>query len=186
MWNPRKILLTKLAGCSHGKILCWRLRPPCKDCSSERPSVKEDWSLLQRRIRDILQLYLMSLNWHRRPPLLNRLDDLIADWIQEKFTSGEPLNTIADCLSGLHHFIPMTRKSLPVCWRLFGIWRRHEIPSRAPPITADLILGMSSYHMQCGNFTFGVLILLAFHCFLRTGEIFQLTTGDFWLGLLLE
>ena len=110
------------------------------------------------------------------------LDDLIADWIQEKFTSGEPLNTIADCLSGLHHFIPMTRKRLPVCWRLFGIWRRHEIPSRAPPITADLILGMSSYHMQCGNFTFGVLILLAFHCFLRTGEIFQLTTGDFLVG----
>lgn len=110
------------------------------------------------------------------------LDDLIGNWIQEQFTAGEPLNTIADCLSGLHHFIPMTRKRLPVSWRLFSIWRRHEVPSRAPPITADLILSMSSYHLQRGNFTFGVLILLAFHCFLRTGEIFQLRPKDFLLG----
>lgn len=110
------------------------------------------------------------------------LDDLIANWIQDSFTEGEPLNTVADCLSGLHHFIPMTRKRLPVSWRLFGIWRRHEVPSRAPPITADLILGMSSYHLQSGDFTFGALILLAFHCFLRTGEIFQLRSEDFLLG----
>ena len=110
------------------------------------------------------------------------LDDLIGEWIQQKFAEGEPLNTVADCLSGVHHFIPMTRKRLPVSWRLFGIWRKHEVPSRAPPITADLVMAMSSYHMQHGHFSFGVLILLAFHCFLRTGEIFQLHPDDFLLG----
>lgn len=113
---------------------------------------------------------------------MEQIDDLISDWIQEKFSKGEPVNIAADALSGIHHFIPLTRKKLPMSWKVFGIWRKYEIPSRAPPITSDLVLAMSSYHFQNGNFTFGALLLLAFHCFLRTGEILQLKVSDFLLG----
>lgn len=110
------------------------------------------------------------------------MDDRISEWIQEKFSKGEPINIVADALSGIHHYIPLTRKKLPMSWKVFGIWRKHEIPSRAPPITADLVLAMASYHLQKANFTFGTLLLLAFHCFLRTGEILQLRVEDFLLG----
>ena len=110
------------------------------------------------------------------------IDDRISDWIQQKFSKGEPINIVADALSGLHHYIPLTRKKLPMSWKVFGVWRKHEIPSRAPPITADLVLAMASYHLQKGSFTFGTLLLLGFHCFLRTGEILQLRVEDFLLG----
>ncbi len=113
---------------------------------------------------------------------MEAMDDRIADWIQLKFAKGEPINIVADALSGIHHFIPLTRKKLPMSWKMFGIWRKYEVPSRAPPITADLVLAMASYHLQHQNFTFGALLLLAFHCFLRTGEILQLRVEDFLLG----
>ena len=113
---------------------------------------------------------------------MDMMDDRISEWIQEKFSKGEPINIVADALSGIHHFIPLTRKKLPMSWKMFGIWRKYEVPSRAPPITADLVLAMASYHIQHHNFTFGVLMLLAFHCFLRTGEILQLRVEDFLLG----
>lgn len=113
---------------------------------------------------------------------MEAIDDLISDWIQEKFSKGEPINIAADALSGLHHYIPLTRKKLPMSWKVFGIWRKYEIPSRAPPITSDLVLAMASYHLQKDNFTFGALLLLSFHCFLRTGEALQLKADDFLLG----
>jgi len=106
------------------------------------------------------------------------MDETFTVWIQEQFEKGTPLNLVADALSGIHHFIPMTRKKLPVAWKTFSIWRRFEVPSRAPPITADLILAMSSKHLQEGNFIFGGLILLGFHCFLRTGEMLAVRPCD--------
>ena len=106
------------------------------------------------------------------------MDEHFTVWIQEEFDKGTPLNLVADALSGLHHFIPLTRKKLPVAWKTFGIWRKFEVPSRAPPITADLILAMASKHLQEGSFIFGGLILLGFHCFLRTGEMLAIRPCD--------
>ena len=48
---------------------------------------------------------------------MEQIDDLISDWIQEKFSKGEPINIAADALSGIHHFIPLTRKKLPMSWK---------------------------------------------------------------------
>ena len=43
------------------------------------------------------------------------------------------LSSIGDALSGLHHYVPMTRRRLPWSWRLFRAWRRMEPPTRAGP-----------------------------------------------------
>lgn len=98
------------------------------------------------------------------------LDDQVGDWIQQQFQKGAPLNTVADALSGLHFFVPTTKKRLPLSWRLFGTWRRMEVPSRAPPLPEDLLWAMVSFCIQNDEFELGCLLALSFHCFLRTGE----------------
>eukprot|EP00438_Fugacium_kawagutii_P000055 Skav215901 [mRNA] locus=scaffold1542:116365:121392:- [translate_table: standard] len=110
------------------------------------------------------------------------LDETISNWIQREFEKGCPLHLVGDALSGIHHFEPWSRRRLPKSWRLYSIWRRYEVPFRAPPITQDLVLGMSGWCLQQGEFTMAALLLLAFHALLRTGELLQVRAVDFLLG----
>jgi len=109
------------------------------------------------------------------------LDDQVGDWIEDQFKQGAPINTVADALSGLHFYVPSTRKRLPLSWRLFGTWRKKETPSRAPPIPEDLLWAMVSFAVQHQLFVFGCLLALGFHCFLRTGELLAIRPCDLLL-----
>lgn len=110
------------------------------------------------------------------------LDDEIAIWIEEKFAEGEPLFSIGDALSGLHHFQPWTKGLLKRSWKLFGVWRRYETPMRAPPITQDVLLGFAGRCFLQGNLSLAVLLLVGFHTMLRTHEMLTITAADFLLG----
>ena len=106
------------------------------------------------------------------------MDEQISDWIEKQFHLGAPLNTVADALSGLHYFLPSTRRRLPGSWKLFSIWRRMETPSRAPPLPEDLAWAIMSRAVQAGQFDLARLVGLGFQCFLRTGELLTVRLGD--------
>lgn len=110
------------------------------------------------------------------------LDEAIAAWVQQQFQAGHPLHLVADALSGYHRFEPWSRRKLPKSWRLFGIWRRYEVPFRAPPLTQDLTLGMAGWCLMRGVLTMCALLLLGFHALLRTGELLQVRPVDFILS----
>lgn len=130
-----------------------------------------------------LQRYFLAVE--RLTPVLelarseSELDDLVAEWIQNEFEDGTPLHLVGDALSGLHHFAPYTRKRLTQSWRIYGIWRKFEVPFRAPPIPQDICLAMAGWCIDNGELVMGALLLLGFHCLLRTGEILQLRPCDF-------
>ena len=109
------------------------------------------------------------------------LDDLVATWIQEEFEDGTPLYLVGDALSGIHHYEPYTRKKLPKSWRLYTIWRKYEVPCRAPPLTQDITLAMAGWCMMHGELTMCALLLLGFHALLRTGELLMVRPCDFLL-----
>lgn len=110
------------------------------------------------------------------------LDEAIAEWIDEKFHQGATLNLVADALSGLHYFMPFTKKKLPHSWKLFGIWRRHEVPARAAPLPEDLLWAMIGYSLSQQDFVLASLLGLGFHCFLRTGELLAVRPCDILLN----
>eukprot|EP00435_Cladocopium_sp_Y103_P036468 s114_g9.t1 len=109
------------------------------------------------------------------------LDETISQWIQDEFEDGTPLHMVGDALSGLHHFEPFTRKRLHKSWRLYSIWRRFEVPCRAPPLTQELVLAMAGWLISVDELTMSALVLLGFHCLLRTGELLQIRPCDFIL-----
>ena len=109
------------------------------------------------------------------------MDEKIADWIETVFHTGAPLNIVSDGLSGLHYFLPQTRRKLSMSWKLFGIWRRLEVPSRAPPSTEDICWAMISRCLQKGDFSMASLLGLGFDCFLRTGELLAIRPCDLLL-----
>ena len=109
------------------------------------------------------------------------LDDLVANWIQEEFEDGTPLYLVGDALSGIHHYEPYTKKRLPKSWRLYAIWRKFEVPCRAPPLTQDITLAMAGWCLRHGEMTMCSLLLLGFHALLRTGELLAVRPCDFLL-----
>ena len=111
----------------------------------------------------------------------SHLDDLVADWIQEEFEDGTPLYLIADALSGLHHLEPYTKKKLCKSWHLYSIWRKYEVPCRAPPLPQDIVLAMAGWCLSNGELVMAALLLVGFHCLLRTGEILSIRPVDFLL-----
>ena len=113
---------------------------------------------------------------------LEQIDDAVSQWVVAEFQKGKPLCFVGDGLSGLHYFLPQTRRHLPTSWRLFGTWRKLEVPSRAPPITADLVLAFSARALELNDLDFATLILVGFHAFLRTGEMLSLIPQDFMLN----
>lgn len=113
---------------------------------------------------------------------LSALDAAVSNWVHEQWKQGAPLLTIGDALCALHFFQPGTKRLLPHSWKLFGAWRRLEVPSRAPPLTCDIVQALSSFELAADNLEMSALLLLGFHCLLRTGELLALTADDLSLG----
>ena len=132
-----------------------------------------------------LERYYLAVS--RMAPILEAvdsepaLDEAIADWIQQEFEDGTPLHLVGDALSGIHHFEPYTRKKPSKSWRLYSIWRKYEIPCRAPPLTHSITLAMAGWCLANDELTMSALLLLGFHCLLRTGELLQIRPCDFIL-----
>ena len=110
------------------------------------------------------------------------LDTTVCEWIHLMWKSGEPLLTIGDALSAFHFYEPWSKRKLPHSWKLFAVWRRIEIPSRAPPLTLELVRAMSAYELSKGNLEMSTLLVLSFHCSLRAGEALKLRAVDFTLN----
>ena len=110
------------------------------------------------------------------------LDVYVSRWVRKMWALGEPMLTVGDGLSALHFFQPWTKKRIPQAWKLFAIWKRIEIPSRAPPLTRPLVQSMAAYEIDHCNLEMAALLLLSFHCLLRTGEALTLTPNDLILG----
>lgn len=113
---------------------------------------------------------------------LSELDDDLCAWIHSMWRYGEPLLTIGDALSALHYYQPWTRRAIPHSWKLFNIWRRVEVPSRAPPLTWELVNSLAAYALDHGDLELATVLVTAFHCLLRTGEALALTGDDLVLG----
>lgn len=110
------------------------------------------------------------------------LDDTIAEWVEKEFAEGEPLHKISDALCGLHHFQPWTRHLLTQSWKLFKVWRRYEVPMRAPPLTEDVLFGFVGKLFTDGDLIMAALLLVGFHTMLRTHEMMEVCPSNFLLG----
>eukprot|EP00435_Cladocopium_sp_Y103_P044430 s82_g12.t1 len=110
------------------------------------------------------------------------VDSQVFQWVRLMWRQGEPLLTIGDGLSALHFFQPWLKRRLPHSWKLFSTWRKLELPARAPPLTLRLVRGLAAYEAILGHLEMSALLLLGFHCLLRTGEILALTPADLLLG----
>ena len=109
---------------------------------------------------------------------LNNLDFAVSQWVEDSWADGEALYLISDALCGLHYFEPWSKRRIPNAWRLFSTWRKMEVPSRAPPLTAQLVRAMATYALAHQDLVSAALLLVGFYGLLRTGKLLALRTID--------
>ena len=106
-------------------------------------------------------------------------DDVVSDYIEHEWESGEQRNNVGRVLSGLQHFVPGLKGHLKLSWRLFQKWSYQEQPVRAPPFTEFAALAICHFLWKWGFHSEALATALAFYCFLRPGEMFSLRRGLF-------
>ena len=149
----------------------------------KRKAIQLDDSALTEKTQKRYYLALQKLLPHVEKALhVHDLDFYVSNWVRLMWTSGEPMLTVGDGLSALHFFEAWTKGKVPQAWKLFKVWRRIEIPSRAPPLTKQLVWSMASFELAHDHLEMAALLLLSFHCLLRTGEALKIAPNDLFLG----
>ena len=154
-----------------------------KSTKTERASQRKNFTLRDAAVTERTQeKYYIGMR--QLLPLLktltngHELDEAITDWIEQCWKEGETLGLINDALCGLHHFAPWTKKQIPQSWKLFAVWRKLEGPSRAPPITANIVYCLANYALEHCDIIFAGMSLIGFFGLLRTGELLNVRACD--------
>lgn len=110
------------------------------------------------------------------------MDEALVEELEEMWWSGDPKGWAADLLCGVQHFTPRCKKGLHGSWRLFAAWNRLERPDRAPPMDVRLMQAVAWGFWRRGHRRTAVLVMVWYHCYLRTGEAMGLTRGAVPIG----
>ena len=77
------------------------------------------------------------------------------------------------------HFLPAVRGNTPGSSRLMKGWTKTELPERAPPLPTLFAPAVAGAALHRRDLRLCVLIMVAFHAFLRTGELCRVQASHF-------
>jgi len=111
---------------------------------------------------------------------VKQLDTLFSEWCHELFAQhgGKRRSVAVSALAGVHLFLPEAKSHLVYSALALRGWGR-AIPSIPhPPITWEMAVAIGTHMVLSGHFSWGVGVLLCFDCYLRQGELLQLSVRD--------
>ncbi len=114
----------------------------------------------------------------RIPDSLGDFDARVAEYIEYLWGEGEPKSWASYTVAAVQYFMTYTKRSLVLSWSLLRVWGKLEMPARAPPCTDQIALGLCGMALLSSRLDLCVVLLVGFHCFLRTGEMCSLRCGD--------
>ena len=106
------------------------------------------------------------------------LDQLLSDYIEFLWASGEGRGLASDTVAGIQDLSPRLRGNLQATWRLLRTWQVNELPNRAPPLPLVVLEGLIGYGLFQEDYRFSLSLLIGFYGLLRTGELFDVTSQD--------
>ena len=125
------------------------------------------------------QAHHLANNW----PLASNWEELdaqLCSFLQFLWEDGEPKGYAADVLSGVQFFL-QTRRPFPGSWRLLTTWQKTEIACQAPPLPRQILFAIAGVAMHIKMPRMAAILLLGYHCLLRTGELLDVEKEDILL-----
>ena len=98
--------------------------------------------------------------------------------MEKLWEEGEPKNYASDGIAAVQFFIPSAEGHLNLSWSLCGAWNSHELPSRALPLTPDLLATVCGAFPRAGLHRMALCAVFGFAVLARTGELLTMTRGQ--------
>ena len=106
------------------------------------------------------------------------MDDLVAEYIEHLWSSGEGRAMASDTVAALQDSEPHLKGKLASVWRLLKVWSQHELPNRAPPMPETVVHAMVGRAILQEDVEFALSILVGFYGMMRTGELMNVHHKD--------
>ena len=114
-----------------------------------------------------------GMTWSGAADHVDKLDLLVAEWIEWLWTEGHPQGLAGNTLSAVQFFL-RKKRILPASWRLLRAWQNLELPQRVLPLPEVVLLAMAATARGWGRNDLAALLVLGFAGFLRTTEMITL------------
>ena len=105
---------------------------------------------------------------------LEAFDLVAASCVEVMWEEGEPKTNCQDLLAALQYYIPTLRRNMALSWSLLAAWNRHEMPTRALPMTPDILAAFCGGLVLAKHPTLALLCVFGFTTLARTGELLSL------------
>ena len=134
-----------------------------------QPSTKKRYDKALDKFFEFLRFEGISL-----PKQRTKMDDLLADYLEHIWSSGEGRALASDTVASLQHMEPHLKGCLISSWRLLKVWAQNEMPNRAPPFPEVVVHAMVGRALFLEDPDFALSILVGFYGMMRTGEVLSL------------
>ena len=102
---------------------------------------------------------------------LEKIDLWASAYIEFLWEDGAPKSEASYALAALQFFHPQTKNHLVWAWKLVKTWNQVELPTRATPLSPEILLAMAGQAFRWKQYRFGWLLIVGFGAFLRTSEL---------------
>eukprot|EP00438_Fugacium_kawagutii_P016319 Skav222801 [mRNA] locus=scaffold1419:399983:408357:+ [translate_table: standard] len=129
------------------------------------------------------EAYQSFLLFHRLSPSFalpefDEFDNLVAEYVEFLWEDGRPKSEASYALAALQFHRPQCKHHLPWSWKLVKTWNQVELPTRATPLTPELLLSLAGQCFIWKQERMGWLLVLGFAAMLRTSELLNLKVKD--------
>jgi len=134
-----------------------------------QPKTKKRYDLALEKFFSFLDYEKLTI-----PKQRSQMDDLVSDYLEHLWASGEGRALASDTVAALQNTEPHLKGQLLGSWRLLKVWSQQEIPNRAPPLPEIILHAMVGRAIMRHDTSFALSLLLSFYGMLRTGELLSL------------
>jgi hypothetical protein len=119
-----------------------------------------------------------SIHWPEEP---EDLDDLLQQYAEHCWQDGGTKADFGNLLSALSH--PLTgiariASYIKGSWKVYGLWTFLEKKQRCFPLSPLACNALAGAALKKGWYDMAFVVLMAFHCLLRTHEFCDMRSGD--------
>ena len=91
-----------------------------------------------------------GLSPHFTLPAFDEFDLLVGEYVEDLWEGGEVKSKANYTLAAIQHYRPQTKGHLPWSWRLVKAWNQVESPTRATPLSPELLLAYCGVALRWG------------------------------------
>lgn len=106
------------------------------------------------------------------------IDRYLCMYLQHLYDNGQPFHLAACAIFGLQHKSPWMAQHLHGSKLALKGWHRSSPSVSHPPLTWELTCLLSVWMLVHGELDASLAMLVGFDCYLRIGELFNLTVQD--------